>query len=166
MPEYHWTVMWAPLRALLGLAEFTGEYKFHDQFGVVLIAGGGRRDVKFDVPGGRFSFPATELEGGAQARYYAIRRGGHALHLGAEFLYERIKFDDPMPFGVLVVAAGGGTLGPFVGYKLVTRVGFTFEAQFGARYVVMNPPAPDRTDYIQNGSDWQPLLHLNVGWSF
>jgi hypothetical protein len=165
--DYRWTVMWAPLRALFGLAEFTGEYRFHERFGVSVMAGAGRRKVTSPAGfGTSIAVHGNELEGGIQARYYAVRRGGHALHFGAEFMYERIKFDEPLPPGIFAAAAGGGTLGPFIGYKLVTRVGFTFEAQMGARYLVMDPRVTGEAALVQIESSWGPVLHLNVGWSF
>src|SRR2546427_181396 len=83
---------------------------------------------------------------------------------GAEFLSEYVKFDEPLPANVVGIAAGGGTLGPFVGYKVASNIGFTFEAQLGGRYLVLAPPAtgsgPAQNDI---GQRWEPLLHINIG---
>jgi hypothetical protein len=131
------------------------------------MAGAGRRKVTASSGfGTNISVPGNEIEGGVQARYYAVRRGAHALQFGVEFMYERVKFDEPLPPGIFAAAAGGGTLGPFIGYKLVTGVGFSFEAQMGARYLVMDPAVTGDATLVQIESSWGPFLHLNAGWSF
>ena len=169
MSRPNWTVMWAPLRLIAGVAEFTGEYRIQDKLGVSLQLGGGPRKVKFAVPGGTVSVPGTEVEAGVQARYYLVGSFTHGMEVGAEFLYERIKFDEPLPPGILAASAGGGALGAFGGYKIATRVGFTFEGQFGYHYVVIMPPVTGMTgNGTRIGSDSRGsiYLRLNIGWTF
>jgi hypothetical protein len=154
------TVMWAPLRLIIPLVELTVEYRVRDQLGIVATIGAGRRTIEI----GGTQVAGTELEAGLQVRYYVLRAFS-GLHLGAEVLDEYVTFDEPLPPNVLGAAAGGVTAGAFVGYKVLTRIGFTFEAQLGARYLVIDPPAtgmsPGRLE-----ERWLPLLHLNVGWTF
>jgi len=156
------TVLFAPLRLIIPLVEFTAEYRVANKLGVSITVGAGKREVT----GTGTSAEGTEIEGGLQGRYYVIGDFDHGMEVGAELLEEYVKFDALPPN--VAVAAGGLTLGAFLGYKIATNVGFTFEAQVGARYLVVepgvqgdttlgNPPIVDK---------WLPLLHLNVGWSF
>ncbi len=159
------TVMWAPLRLIIPIAELTGEYRIQDQMGVSVEVGAGHRTLT----SGNTDIPGTEVEGGAQFRYYVLGSFTHGMELGAEALYEYVTFDEPLPNGIVAVAAGGLTLGPFVGYKIVTRIGFTFEAQLGARYLAADPPVTGQsgsTPTLAENDKWAPLLHLNVGWTF
>jgi hypothetical protein len=68
---------------------------------------------------------------------------------------------------VAAAAAGGLTTGAFAGYKIATGVGFTFEAQLGARYLLAQPPVTAGMGMpVTVEQRWLPLLHLNVGWTF
>ncbi len=68
---------------------------------------------------------------------------------------------------MVAIAAGGFTVGAFLGYKIATRVGFTFEAHLGARYVVIEPAIRGASGASLDGvNTWLPLLQLNIGWSF
>lgn len=163
-PEHRLTVLWAPLRLVVPLVELTVEYRVADKIGASITLGGGKRTLS---TGNNMDVPGNELEGGAQARYYALGDFSRGVELGAELLYERVRFDEPLPAGVVGVAAGGLTVGPFVGYKVATKRGFTFEGQLGARYLVVEPPVQGSAAGMPAiESTWLPLLHLNVGWSF
>lgn len=152
--------MWAPIRAIIPVAEFTGELRVHDRVGAVALLGGGRRTIE----SGTTKVTGTELEFGAQGRFYLLAPF-ESLHVALEVLDEYVTFDEPLPAGVAGVAAGGVTAGALVGYKLVTGVGFTFEAQLGARYLIVEPTVTGMGDPMIDGR-WLPLLHLNVGWTF
>ncbi len=156
------SVLFAPLRLIVPLVEFTAEYRVANKIGVSVTLGAGQREVS----GVGTNVTGTELEGGLQGRYYVIGDFDHGMELGAELLEEYVKFDDIPPN--VAVAAGGLTLGAFIGYKIATNVGFTFEAQLGARYLVVEPAAQGDTTLGSPSLDekWLPLLHLNVGWSF
>ena len=154
--------MWAPLRLIVPLVELTAEYRVLDHLGVAILVGGGKRDVET----GGMTIRGTELEGGAQIRYYPLRAFS-GLHVGGEVLDEYVRFEEPLPQNVVGVAAGGVTAGAFAGYKMLRPSGFTFEAQLGARYLVVEPPFTGQMPAgALPGSRWLPLLHLNVGWSF
>lgn len=160
--EPRFTVMWAPLRLVVPLVEATVEYRVADKIGASITVGGGKRTIT----NGMTEVPGTEIEGGAQARYYAIGDFDHGMELGIEALYERVRFEEPLPAGVAGVAAGGLTIGPFIGYKVAAAVGFTFEAQLGARYLAVDPPVQGSAGMAMIESRWLPILHLNIGWSF
>jgi hypothetical protein len=156
------TIMWAPLRLIVPLVEFTAEVRVRDHLGVSITAGAGKRSIE----SGGTKVSGTELEGGAQVRYY-ILKAFSGLHVGGEVLDEYVKFDEPLPMNIAAVAAGGVTVGPFAGYKLVTHAGFSFEAQLGARYLVVDPHVTGMaTGAPPIDKRWMPLLHLNAGWSF
>ena len=157
------TIMWAPIRLVVPLAEFTGEYRVADKVGVMLELGGGKRTLSV----GMTDVTGTEYEAGAQARYYITGSFTRGFQIGAEVLDEYVKFSEPLPAGIVGAAAGGVTAGAFAGYKIATRVGFTFEAQLGARYLVVDPPVTGMgTPMLDSSSKLLPLLHINIGWTF
>ena len=51
-------------------------------------------------------------------------------------------------------------MGSFLGYKIATDVGFTFDGQLGVEHVSA------QADNGQSNKTWIPLLNLNIGWSF
>jgi len=158
------SVTWAPLLLVVPLIELTVEYRVANKLGVSVTVGAGRRTIEDEVYG---DAKGTELEGGAQVRYYLIGDFDQGMQLGVQALEEYVKFDEPLPANVVAIAAGGFTVGAFLGYKIATRVGFTFEAQLGARYLVIEPATQGASGASFDGIDkWQPLLHLNIGWSF
>jgi hypothetical protein len=157
------TIMWAPIRLVVPLVEFTGEYRVADKVGVMLELGGGKRTLSV----GMTDVTGTEYEAGAQARYYITGSFTRGFQIGAEILDEYVKFPEPLPAGIVGAAAGGVTAGAFAGYKIATRVGFTFEAQLGARYLVVDPPVTGMgTPMLDSSSKLLPLLHINIGWTF
>ena len=171
------TVMWAPLRLIVPLVEFTAEYRVMNKLGVSVTLGAGKRTIASPTSSFR-EVSGTEIEFGAQVRYYAIGNFRHGMEVGVEALEEYVKFDEPLPAGIVVVVAGGLTIGPFLGYKIATGAGFTFEAQLGARYLVVEPAAQGSASDYAIEDKWQlplalgpglirkQLLRLNVGWSF
>ena len=160
--DKHISIMWAPIRLAIPVFEVTGEYAINQKLGVSVELGGGQRSVSLNADTAK----GTEIEGGAQVRYYAIGSFRHGMEVGAEFLEEYVKFSEPLPGNIVGVAAGGATVGPFIGYKIATRVGFTFEAQLGARYLVVEPGITGQSSCVPAFDKWAPLLHLNIGWSF
>jgi hypothetical protein len=158
------SVTWAPILLVAPVVELTAEYRVANKLGVSITVGAGKRTIEDEMFG---DATGTEIEGGAQVRYYLIGDFDHGMELGVQALEEYVKFDEPLPPNVIAVAAGGFTVGGFLGYKIATRVGFTFEAQLGARYLVVEP-AVQGSSAASFGDikKWQPLLHLNIGWSF
>jgi hypothetical protein len=61
-------------------------------------------------------------------------------------------------------ASGEGLgIGALIGYKELARVGFTFVAQGGVHFGVIQAEATDAT--VKQRKVF-PLLNLNLGWSF
>lgn len=156
------SITMAPILLGLPLIELTAEYRVARKIGVSITVGAGKRSIE-----GSFGAKAngTEIEAGAQFRYYAIGSFRHGMEVGVQLLEEYVKFDEPLPANIVGVAAGGFTAGGFLGYKIATGIGFTFEAQLGARYLVVEPTVQGSGSF-DGIEKWQPLLHLNVGWSF
>ena len=114
------TLMWAPIRLIIPVGEITAEYRVMPKLGVSIELGGGKRTLT----SGTTDVKGTELEGGAQVRYYVLGDFHKGVELGGEILDEHVKFDEPLPANVMGAAAGGITAGPFVGYKVATPRGF------------------------------------------
>jgi len=55
-----------------------------------------------------------------------------------------------------------------IGYKVLTRGGFTFVVQGGAQYVAIEAEANDTVGNASQKDDsrWIPLINLNLGYSF
>lgn len=145
----------SPIHLSMPMVELTGEYRLTDKMGVALILGAG--SIK------SLGRSYTALEAGAQYRYYVLGSFIHGLQLGAEILYLSLSGADAG-----IDAKGAGlAVGPFVGYKIATNIGFTFEVQGGAQYMAAGASATDGTNSASGkDSDIIPLLNLNVGWSF
>ena len=62
------------------------------------------------------------------------------------------------PCGVYYVAVG-----PFLGYKVMSDAGFTFDRQLGFEHLSVQASAQGET---ASGKDMIVLLNLNIGWSF
>lgn len=135
-------------------------------FGIAPIFGYGKfkakavsRDTTLDA-----EFSAYEL--GAQFIGYPLREFS-SLQLGAELMY--IHLGTEVVNGQEVsAAAGGAAVGPLVGYKVLTKGGFTFFVQGGFQYVFAKASASDNNG--NSGTAEQstviPLLNLNLGYSF
>jgi len=153
--QHNYSLTLSPLHLALPMVEGTGEVRLEDDIGVAGVLGGGR----ITASGETF----TAFEVGAQFRYYVFGSFIHGMMLGAELGY--LKVDGNV--GAATVAVAGLWAGPFVGYKIATNVGFTFDAQLGAQFNRANASAETTTATAKvDGSSWTPLLNLNVGWSF
>jgi hypothetical protein len=159
------SLTFSPLHLLSPIFELEVEAKVVPHFGAALIAGIGSikaEGTASGVPAQKFS--AYEL--GAQLVGYPLQPF-ESLQLGAELLW--IKVSTESYNGQQISAdAGGVAVGPFVGYKLVTRAGFTFFAQGGFEYLVAKADASDNlgNSASDKRSAFIPLLNLNLGWSF
>src|SRR5206468_2402179 len=78
--DKHVTIMLAPLRGIVPLVELTGEYAITQKMGVSIEVGGGQRGVSLNND----TATGTEIEGGAQFRYYVLGSFRHGMELGAE----------------------------------------------------------------------------------
>jgi hypothetical protein len=154
----------SPVHLAVAIVEAMVEYRVDDKVGMAGILGGGQITVKAD-DGEEMSF--TVFEAGAQARYYVLGNFIHGMQVGVEVLYAYVSTKDE---DLDVSAVGKGlAVGPFVGYKIATNSGFTFDAQLGAQYMVVKASAEaDSTGETASASDSDvlTLLNLNIGWSF
>ena len=142
----------SPLHLVLPVVELTAEARAHDKIGVALIGGGGKYTDP-NVSG----ISASVYEVGGQVRAYVLGDFRHGMQLGGELLY--LHLDDKR----LSATGEGLAIGPFVGYKIMTDIGFTFDAQVGFEYITARAQASGSTN---NDKSIIPLLNLNVGWSF
>lgn len=141
----------SPLLLLLPIAQVMGEFRIGDKFGAAAVLGfGGVLDF--------FTFQV-----GGQFRYYLVGSFIHGLNVGAQLLTLIMTGE----FGGSGVTATGLSLAPFVGYKIATNVGFTFDAQLGPDFVLAGATSTlvKSTTESSNGAIGL-LFNLNVGWSF
>jgi hypothetical protein len=61
------------------------------------------------------------------------------------------------------LTAYGLQIGPYVGYKILTRIGFTFSAQLGVGYMAIK--AANATA-MATQKTVVPIVNLDLGWSF
>lgn len=158
------SLTFSPLHLLSPVFELQVEGRVVPHFGAALIGGVG--SIKSErgasgVPAQTFS--AYEL--GAQLVGYPLQPF-ESLQLGAELLWVKVSTES-YNGREITADAGGVAVGPFIGYKLVTRVGFTFFAQGGFQYLVAKADASDNLGNTASDerSAFIPLLNLNVGWT-
>lgn len=157
----------SPLHLTLPLFEVMGEVRLAPALGASLILGAGQVSIETEQ-GYTDETEETDLaayEVGAQATWYPLD-DFESLQLGAEALYVHVSGEDIQ--GDVSGVGQGLAVGPYVGYKLLTGVGFTFFAQLGVQRLTVRAKAEnDVGQTADNSSDkWIPLLNLNAGWSF
>ena len=149
------SVTFNPLRLFVPVFEAAAEVRLMPALGVAGIGGIG--SVK--IQGAHF----TVTEVGGQIVAYPLG-DFRSLQLGGEVLWLHINGNK----ADISAAAAGIAVGPFVGYKLITRGGFTFSVQGGGQYVIAQAQATDAQGNSATGSasGFGLLLNLNFGWSF
>jgi hypothetical protein len=161
----------SPFHLALPMVELTGEFKAHRKIGVAVIGGVGSVTVNGTSTSGLTTTATKEKFGvwevGGQLVSYPVGHFDHGMQLGVEVLYMGLTGSNPTGGVDVTGAANGLAMGPFVGYKLATRVGFSFNVQGGAEYVTARATANAGTATASaSASAWIPLLNINVGWSF
>jgi len=141
----------SPIHLIVPMVELTGEYKLREDMGLAGVVGAG-------------TLSGVLLgEVGAQFRYYAVGSFVHGMQFGLEVLY---AFGGLSSQGVTAVASGL-SIGPFIGYKVMANIGFTFEIQLGATFNVVQAQASSGgTSQTAGNQNFGLLLNINVGWSF
>ena len=138
------------------MGELTLELPMANQsVGVGVIAGYGV--VSIAVGEDRES--VAVYEAGATFRYYAIGDYSHGMQLGVEFGYVGASTS----IGDTFATATGLWTGGFVGYKVATPSGFTFDGQVGAQYLAAVGEAEGES---VGSSSVGALVNLNIGWTF
>jgi hypothetical protein len=148
------------------LYQLTGEFKAHDNWGVAVVGGGGAMTTED-------GFDYTRWELGGQLDYYVLGNFDHGMQLGAQVLYQ--SADAEVSDGAISAqaTASGVRAGPFIGYKIITDIGFTFNGQLGAAVDTASGEGTASSSETgvevtaeDSDSALVPLLRLNVGWSF
>jgi hypothetical protein len=153
------SVTLSPLHLVMPMVELTGEYRLADKLGVAGILGAGSIAVTDAVGTPRF----TAFEVGGQFRYYPLGSFIHGLQVGAEVLMVYLSGS----VGAVSATGAGVSAGPFVGYKIASNIGFTFDVQLGPAFMLVGAQASagGRTESAKE-SQVGPLLNINLGWSF
>jgi hypothetical protein len=153
----------SPFHLLVPFFELTGEVRVHRNVGVAGIVGYGvvrpeGSSAKLDI-----------WEVGGQFVGYPVGHFDHGMQLGLEVLYAGVSGGDASTNNVKVAATASGlAAGPFVGYKLATHVGFTFNVQGGVEYTFVRADASTTTGQTASAQQTRliPLVNANLGWSF
>lgn len=157
----------SPLHLVSPIVEVTAEFKVHRRIGVAVIGGYGsirpQPTVFLTTP------PRVQVwEVGGQFITYPVGHFDHGMQLGAEVQYvgasTKVTQGEASATGVGV----GVSSGAFVGYKLATSVGFSFNVQGGVAYFIGTSEARGSDGSRKTGQDSGviPLLNINLGWSF
>jgi hypothetical protein len=146
------TISMSPIHLIFPVLEVETEFKAHPRIGVGLILAGGRVSDENDT------ITATAYEIGAQVNYYFLKPFA-GLHAGVEAVY--LSLGDVMQDSS--VTAEGLSIGPYVGYKVQTSLGFAFIAQGGVQFLAIRA---ESSSAMASDRKVSVLLNLNVGWSF
>ncbi|QDG52568.1 autotransporter domain-containing protein [Persicimonas caeni] len=160
------SVTFSPVHLLFPIVELTGEFKADDNWGAAIIGGYGSLTQNDGVLGEQ-TYDVWEV--GGQFRYYALGDFDHGLQVGGEVLYVNVSNDIETSSGTVSGTGEGVAVGPFIGYKIATDLGFTFDGQLGYQRVGIGAEAKNESSgdsVTDESSDWGPLLNLNIGWSF
>lgn len=157
----------SPLHLIMPIVEVTAEFKAHETVGLAALGGWGKM-TQHDEVLGDINYDVWEV--GGQLRYYALGDFDHGLQVGAEVLYVNVTSEDIETSTGTVSGVGDGVaVGPFLGYKIATELGFTFDGQLGVARMGIGAEAKNEgtgQTESEESSEWGPLLNLNVGWSF
>ena len=161
------SVTFSPIHLLFPIVEVTGEVAVNEKLGVAGILGIGSVPLTTTRVAASGTSTDTEhlsaWEVGGHVNYYAVGSFEHGMQVGFEVIYMKVAAASTSYHSA--ASAAGLAMGPYVGYKIITGVGFTFEANLGAEYVALRAESASGTETASD-SRWIPLLNLNVGWSF
>ncbi len=155
------------MHLLFPIVEVAGEIAVNEKVGVAGIVGIG--SIPLTTKTTTITGTTTETqrlsawEVGGHVNYYVVGSFEHGMQLGLEVIYLNLAASSTSYRSA--ASAAGLAIGPYVGYKVITGVGFTFEANLGAQYLTASAASSDGTD-TASATKWIPLLNLNVGWSF
>jgi hypothetical protein len=149
------SITFSPLHLILPVFEAQAEFRLVPAVGLAVIGGFG------SITSHHVRFGVSEV--GGQVAAYPLD-DFRSLQLGAEVLWLHVNGQ----LGDITGVASGLAAGPFVGYKLIARQGFTFFVQGGAEYTFAHAEAENSTGATASDSQstWIVLFNLNLGWSF
>jgi hypothetical protein len=140
--------------------EVDGEYRLHERFSAGALVGLGRRIIG----------PTDKQFGwtlGVQGLAYPVGSFHNGLQVGVEVVYGGLSGRGTAGGVTLKQKASEVGPGAFVGYKLESKVGFTFNVQLGARYMFYRVTVDDGASEATNASGKAEVLgRINAGWSF
>lgn len=171
-PERTVSVTTAPVLLLLPMLEVTGEFKLSESFSVSAVAGYGRTSQDTTILNETTTDTFDVFTLGASARYYVAGTFESGMQLGVAAEYIDIRPGQDVSLSALEIngVTGGLIAAPFVGYKIVANSGFTFDAQFGPSYLVVDtdPQGLKDSEVFEDREDskWELLINLQLGWSF
>ncbi len=153
----------SPIHLLLPVVELTLEVALAEQVGIAFIGGYGATSIEVD--GDSDSVAVYEL--GGSFRYYATGNFNGGLQVGAELLWVQVELEEGATSDSLTAVGTGLGIGPFVGYKYTSSIGFTFDGQAGVMYLTARGEASDGdASETTSVSTVGLLLNLNIGFSF
>jgi hypothetical protein len=147
----HASITFSPVHLVLPFAELTAEINVAPKVGVALIGGVG--SVRPENSDQRIAV----FEAGISPRYYVWGNFRQGIELGVEAVYLHGSGETQF---MSTATAEGLAIGPYAGYKWVSSIGLTLEAQLGASYLTL------RGDVSDDTKNYAVLLNLQVGWSF
>ena len=158
------SLTFSPFHVILPVFELQAEARVGEYCGIALLGGVGSMTMETSDEE-EIGFQVWEL--GAQVMAYPLEPF-ESLQLGAEIQYAHVSIDDDLR-GRRVSGIGAGLLvGPLVGYKLLTDIGFTLFVQGGVGFMAVSADVED--DQGDSASSDQkrvlPMLNFNLGWSF
>jgi hypothetical protein len=153
------------LHLLFPIVEVMVELRPVDHLGLALIGGYGQLALQEDTAAEETRLTAYEL--GVQLAGYPFAPFDN-VHFGGELMYLKVDAEE-ISGTTFTGVASGAAAGPFAGYKLITRGGFTFIVQGGIQFVIVHAEVEDASSGASAQSDdrsYIPLLNVNLGWSF
>jgi len=162
----------APLYLFLPVVEVMAELRIINHLGVAGFAGYGSVTLpirEVDSTTGAVverDLTSNVLDLGLQGVWYPIAPFD-SLELGVQFEWAHAEATEASEATTRGLAFGVA-VGPFIGYKEVTSVGFTFLVQGGIKYAFLRtePKSANGTTSVEEDSGLALLLTLNIGWSF
>jgi hypothetical protein len=161
------TLTISPLHLIFPILQLTGELRVTPHLGVSVIGGYGTIAVQTSNIDTFQDTRVSAFELGGRVIGYPLKQF-KSLQLGAQLMYLKVDTGGAIS-GTNISGSGAGVaFGPFAGYKVITRVGFTFVAQFGIQYLSAQAEAHNTTGASDSAKDnrFLPLLNLEIGWSF
>lgn len=162
------SLVFSPFYLLLPMAKLTGEVSVVRHLGLAVIGGIGQTSFDLQASDGtKSTFDAATYLLGTQIIGYPAR-SFDGIEVGAQLQYVYVDGQGKVGETSFAGIGSGFAVGPFLGYKWITRVGFTALAQAGVQFLAVSGNAKDEAGNTGNASDNRigPLLNLDLGWSF
>lgn len=166
-PQRHVSITFEPLHLFYPIVQLGVEARLGDEFGVMVFGGAGSAAVDFVKPPYDGPDKVSVWEAGAQLLYYATGDFEGGMQVGVEALFQHASLQGASTLGSGSIGglAPGFSIGPIIGWKFLTRGGFTVDSQIGvgfraSKQTTGDPLAPkdDRSAVL--------LSSLAIGWSF